>query len=147
MERELSANRLAQLRELLAKEPDVEVAVLFGSAAAGRLTDESDVDIYLRLARGARWTPDRVRDLRWRLGDAVGRDVELVVEDRHATSVILRREVARRGVLIREARAGAWTGLRADAMIAYADLEPWMRRCGEGVRRAILAAEERSSSG
>ncbi len=65
--------------------------------------------------------------------------MHLVVEDLDATSVILRREVARTGILLGEARPGAFTQMRARAMIAYADLEPWMRRCGDSVRRAILA--------
>lgn len=136
----LPADRLAELRRVLEQDPSVEVAVLFGSAAAGRMTDQSDVDIFLRLVRGASWSHAELRQRRIELGQILGRDVELIVEDRDDTSVILRREVARKGVLICEASSGAWTRLRAEAMLAYADLEPWLRRCGEGVRRAIARA-------
>jgi predicted nucleotidyltransferase len=137
MERALSAERLDALRRLLEQDPDVEVAVVFGSAAARRLSWDSDVDLYLRLAGGARWTIEHQWQRRRLFADTVGRDVELVIEDRDATSVILRREVARKGRLLFEAAPGAWTRLRAESMIAYADLEPWLRRCGDGVRRAV----------
>jgi len=56
--------------------------------------------------------------------------------------VILRLEVARHGRLLYERRPGAWVELRARAMLAYADLEPWMRRSGEGVRRALALPHE-----
>lgn len=131
-----------RLREIVAADPDVEVAAIFGSAARGRLRAESDVDIYLRLQRGVRWSSRRELLLSAELADAVGREVHLILEDEERTSVILRLEVARHGRLLCEARPGAWVELRARAMLAYVDLEPWMARCGEGIRRALAARVE-----
>lgn len=142
MSPELESERLAALLAVLREDREVEVAALFGSAASGRMRAGSDVDLYLRLAPGARWTPERERERRLCFAEVLGQDVDLVVEDRDATSVILRREVARRGRLLHEAVPGAWTRLKAEAMIAYTDLEPWLRRCGEGVRRAIRRRAE-----
>jgi predicted nucleotidyltransferase len=127
-----------ELTERLRAEQDVDVAVLFGSAARARLHSGSDVDVYVRLRRGARWTSHYVLALASELAGIVKREVDLVVEDLDATSVLLRMEVARHGVLLFERKPGAWTSLRASAFVAHADLEPWMRLCGEGVRRRIL---------
>lgn len=137
MDRTLSEETFARIRDVLQAAPDVEVAACFGSAARGRLRADSDVDIYLRLRRGASWAPQQDLALASELTAAAGREVDLTVEDEERTSVLLRLEVARHGRLLVERRAGAWVDLRARAMLAYADLEPWMRRCGEGVRRVL----------
>ena len=42
------------LAALFRAQDDVDVAVLFGSAAKGRLRPDSDVDLYVRLRPGAR---------------------------------------------------------------------------------------------
>lgn len=130
---------LAKLRDVLDAQADVEVAVLFGSAAVGRLAQHSDVDVYLRLRPGVRWSPQHVEAVTLALDHATRREVDLVVEDRDATSTLLRMEVARHGRLVLERHSGAWTALRADAMVDYADLEPFVSRCGAGIRRRVRA--------
>lgn len=130
---------VARLRELLEAEPDVDVAALFGSAAAGRLGPESDVDVYIRLAPGAHWSAEQREALTLKLERGLHRDVDLVVEDRDETSTLLRLEVARHGQLVLERHPGAWTNVRATAMVDHADLEPLMARCGAGVRRRLRA--------
>lgn len=137
MNRTLPEETFARIRDVLLAAPDVEVAACFGSAARGRLGPDSDVDIYVRLRRGAAWSGQQERALIPELSAAAGREIDLTVEDEDRTSVILRLEVARHGRLLFERRPGAWVDLRARAMVAYADLEPWMRRCGEGVRREL----------
>lgn len=126
------------IRRCLSAFPEVEVVVLFGSTAAGRQRPASDLDLYLRLRPGSRWSLGDRLELAAELSAAVGREVDLVVED-ETTSVILRREVANRGRPIYEARPGAWVELRAAASIAYADLEPYLRRIGEAVRARARA--------
>ncbi len=125
-----------QLGRLASGRPEVEVLALFGSFATGRERPDSDVDLYLRLRPGARW------DLKTRLEFAAEasricrREVDLVVED-EGTSVILRREVAGRGRPLFEAHPGAWADLRARAVLAYLDLEPYMRLTGAAIRAAV----------
>jgi predicted nucleotidyltransferase len=142
MTRTLPDQAIARIRDVLQADPDVEVAALFGSAARGRLHAGSDVDVYVRLRPGAAWSPHRELSLASDLSEAAGREVDLTIEDEERTSVILRLEIARHGRLLTERRGGAWVDLRARAMLAYADLEPWMRRCGEGVRRALASRVE-----
>lgn len=125
----------SRIAALLASRKEVEVAVLFGSAAAGALRPDSDLDLYLRLRRGSGLALRQQLDLAAEISDIAGREVDLVVEE-PTTSVILRREVAARGRALYESRAGAWTDLRAEAMLAYLDLEPYLRRIGASVREA-----------
>ena len=112
---------------------EVDVVALFGSAARGRAQPDSDLDLYVRLRLGARWTLAERLALTADLSAAVRREIDLIVED-ESTSVILRREVANHGRPLFEARLGAWTDLRAAASLAYSDLEPYLRRIGEAVR-------------
>jgi uncharacterized protein len=142
MNRTLPEETLARIRDVLQAASDVEVAAYFGSAARGRLRADSDMDVYVRLRHGASWLPQQELSLVAELSAAAGREVDLTLEDEERTSVILRLEVARHGRLLFERRAGAWVDLRARAMLAYADLEPWMRRCGEGIRRVLASRLE-----
>jgi predicted nucleotidyltransferase len=142
MNRTLAEETFARLRDVLQADPDVEIAALFGSAACGRLRAGSDVDIYVKLRKGASWSPHQELSLASELSAAAGREVDLTLEDEERTSVILRLEVARHGLLLCERCRGAWVELRARAMLAYADIEPWMRHCGEGVRRVLASRLE-----
>lgn len=66
---------LGRLRRALRTEPNVRLAVVFGSMARGDRAARSDVDILVALADGA---SGKVADLSRRLGDAVDRNVQLV---------------------------------------------------------------------
>lgn len=66
---------LCDARKALRTEPNVRLAVLFGSVAAGRDAPGSDVDILVVLADPS---ASRVAELTGRLERRVGRDVQLV---------------------------------------------------------------------
>lgn len=125
------------LRAVVAADPDVEVAAVFGSSARARNTAASDVDIYVRLRPGTRWSTDRAATLSRALEAAARAEIDLVVEDRNETSTILRMEVARHGVLLFERTPGGWTSVRAEAMVDYADMQPFMDRVGQGIRHRV----------
>jgi predicted nucleotidyltransferase len=122
--------------------PAIEVLLLFGSAARGQLRASSDVDLYLRLARGHAF--DRAEQERF-AGEAsriCRREIDLVVEG-PSTSVILRREVAARGRPLFERTQGAVHALRVEAVRAYVELEPQLRKIGAAIRaRAVRSGQE-----
>ncbi|MBK7582361.1 MAG: nucleotidyltransferase domain-containing protein [Myxococcales bacterium] len=135
--------RLAALAEAW---PEVDLLMLFGSAASGRLGSESDVDLYVRLAHD---TPrDQAHEERFLAAavHACHREVDLVVET-PAISVILRREVAAHGRPLFERTARSAHQFKVDAIRAYVDLEPQLRLIGAAIRaRAVkegAAATER----
>ncbi len=81
---------------------DIVLAFLFGSAAAGRVTPASDLDIALLF----RETPsrERVEDIRAGLEQATGREVDLVLLN--DASPIIRMQVLKKGIpLVRRGRA------------------------------------------
>jgi predicted nucleotidyltransferase len=66
---------ISTLREALRTEPNVRMALLFGSAARGTDTAASDVDLLVRLTDPGL---DRTIDLETKLADMTGRRVDVV---------------------------------------------------------------------
>lgn len=102
---------LSGLRGALRTEPNVRLAVLFGSTARGDDHATSDVDILVDLRDPSR---SGMFDLQARLGDAVTRDIDLVrLHDAQQQSWLL-AEILQDGRVLID-RDGAWPALSADA--------------------------------
>jgi predicted nucleotidyltransferase len=99
---------LSTLREALRTEQNVRFALLFGSAATGGDTPESDVDVLVDL-RNASF--ERVVDLGTKLTRLVDRPVDLVeLKDAEAEPSFLAQAVGDGRVLVD--REDQWSGLR-----------------------------------
>lgn len=116
---------------------DLELAVVFGSAASGRLRPGSDVDVFIRLDPRGPLSPDRRAELEGALSSALRREIDLVVES-PSTSVVLRREIAANGIAVHERSTGAFKRFVVDAIHAYVDLEPQLRLFAEATRARAL---------
>jgi predicted nucleotidyltransferase len=103
---------LERLRAVLRTEPNVRVAVVFGSLARGDETPDSDVDLLVELGDGS-WA--RRQALNTRLERALGRPVELVVLDQveHQNPSLL-LDALRDGRVVAE-RDQRWTALKRRA--------------------------------
>lgn len=125
---------LTALRRALRTEPNVRLAVLFGSAARGDDRPDSDVDVLVGLEDAG---PLRTAALAERLSAAVGRQVELVrVRDAERNPVLLAGALRDGRVLVD--RDGLWVRLRA----RRAELEiAAERRLAEGRDRALAALD------
>jgi predicted nucleotidyltransferase len=100
---------LRSLRAALRTEPNVRLAVLFGSMATGQESENSDIDLLVVLRDPA---AAAVAALAQRLSDRVGRDVQLVrLEDAERSAILMADALAQGRVLID--RDGAWPRLRA----------------------------------
>lgn len=100
---------VSALRAALRTESNVRFALLFGSAATGADTPESDVDVLVDLRDGSLV---RVLDLAAKLTRLTGRSVDLTqLEDAEAEPSFLAEAVADGRVLVD--REGLWPGLRA----------------------------------
>jgi predicted nucleotidyltransferase len=126
------------LSEHASRWPEVEVLVLFGSGASGKLADTSDLDLYVRLAHGAPFDPEAERRFRDGAERTSKREIDIVIE-RPETSVILRREVAAKGRVLFERRPGAARQFVVDAIRDYVDLEPYLSRIGAAIRARAIA--------
>lgn len=114
---------LETLREALAGQPEVELAVLFGSTARGSDGAHSDLDLGLRLDPA---TPAARREAADAAVRAAGREVD--VTDLDSAPPLLRFQIARDGVLLVEREPHAWTRFKARAMVDWWDWAPTARR-------------------
>jgi predicted nucleotidyltransferase len=115
-------SRQKRLIEALAEFPQVELAVLFGSAAREEASPGSDVDIGVRTTDGA----GTLHRLEAPLARAVGCAVDLVPLDE--SPPLLRFEIARDGKVLVERKPHAWSDFRARAMLDWWDWAPIARR-------------------
>ncbi len=100
---------LNELRGALRTEPNVRLAVLFGSVAVGRDAPGSDVDVIVVLADPS---AIRVAELTGRLERRIGRDVQLVrLQDAERAPDLMAGVLGEGRVLID--REGRWEQLKA----------------------------------
>ncbi|MEJ7797944.1 MAG: nucleotidyltransferase domain-containing protein, partial [Solirubrobacteraceae bacterium] len=89
---------LRELRDALRTEPNVRLAILFGSQAAGTATDRSDLDLLVALVDGS---ASRVAELTGRLERRTSRDVQLVrVQDAEHAPILMADALEHGRVLI-----------------------------------------------
>jgi predicted nucleotidyltransferase len=125
---------LRALRDALRTEPNVRLAILFGSQATGAATARSDVDLLVALADGS---ASRVAELAGRVERRVGRTVQFVrLEDAERSPLLLADVLERGRVLVdREGhwqelqpQLNAWQARAAEAEVPLADAMPDLNR-------------------
>lgn len=98
---------LSGLRQALRTEPNVRLAVLFGSVARGDDEHDSDVDVLVDLRVGD-WL--RMAELEERISEAVARDIRLLrLADAQSEATLLGEVLADGRVLLD--REDQWSGL------------------------------------
>ena len=113
---------LRELRDALRTEPNVRLALLFGSQAAGTATERSDVDLVVALADP---TASRVAELAGRLERRIRRNVQLVrLEDAEQVPVLMADVLERGRVLVD--RDGRW-------QLLLSELASWRSRADHDV--------------
>jgi predicted nucleotidyltransferase len=127
---------LRALRGALRTEPNVELAVLFGSTAIGTAGERSDVDIVLAVTDPG---VGRIAETSERISRRVGREVQLVrLADAEASPMLMDEIISRGRVLID--RHHRWPALR-DAAPA------WRRRARRGENLLAASAPESGWTG
>ncbi len=132
----MDATRFRGLADALARGPALRLAVLFGSAASGRLRADSDVDVAI-LPRDPDLPLRTELELQTALTRACGREVDLVRLD-HATTLLL-WEVARTGRPLLEVEPKEFARFRARAAAEWADFAPAYARAGEVFRQRLAS--------
>lgn len=122
---------LRMLRTTLRTEPNVRLAVLFGSAAAGGDREDSDLDVLVILGDAS---IGRLADLAGRLSHRLGRDVQLVRLDDARQSPVLMADILEQGRVLID-RDGRWPAL-------YAVATRWRRRARREERALPEAMDE-----
>jgi uncharacterized protein len=119
------------LREVLAEDPHVAYALLFGSRARGSAHAASDVDVAIGVTGGRRLAPLELGDLVSRLEQACGRSVELLVLDEAPPAVAYR--VFRDGRLLVANDHRALVERKTRAILEYLDFRPLEQLAVSGV--------------
>jgi predicted nucleotidyltransferase len=125
---------VARLRDLPDVVSDVELVVLFGSAAMGRASARSDVDVAVRTMG-----PADLDDLYRVLAPRVGSD-RLDLVDLRRASPLLMMEVARHGHVLFERRPGVFRQFQSLASRRYCDTSK-LRRAQRRAIQVFLARE------
>jgi len=127
---------LERLRAVLAGNPLLALAVLFGSRASGSPRPSSDFDVGI-LPRDGAFSLRQELELAALLSGSVGHEVDVVRLDRD--DPLLGREVARAGICLFEAQAGAFAAYRATAMSLWIDFEETIAPHREKFLRRLAA--------
>jgi predicted nucleotidyltransferase len=110
---------LTRLRSLLRTEPNVALAVLYGSYATGQARPDSDVDLLVELRDD---DVRRLADLSGRLSTALGRDVQTVRLTDARRSLALLRDILAQGRVLVD-REGKWPTLKRNEARVRRDVE------------------------
>lgn len=116
----------AEIRAVLAKHPEVHLAILFGSVARGEERPESDVD--LAVDRGLPLGPEEKMELISALAIATGRSVDLI--DLHTIGEPLLGQVLKDGILLVGDRAD-YARLISKHVFEATDFLPYRQRIFE----------------
>jgi uncharacterized protein len=119
---------LRALRASFRTEPNVRLAVLFGSRAIGTDDERSDVDVLVALQDPS---VSRLAELAERLSRGIGREMQLVRLSEAETSPVLMSDVIDQGRVLID-RADLWSALQERA--------PRWQRLARGVERSSAAA-------
>jgi predicted nucleotidyltransferase len=133
-----------RLQAFCAEQPDVRLAILFGSLAQREATDNHvgarfDSDLDLGVAGDAPLTPHRKKILIESLGTAFGRPVDLVdLQNAHGT---LLRRVLTTGTLVYAPDRSLYATLIRRHLYEQADFMPYRRRILSARRQRWLDDE------
>ena len=118
----------------------VDFAVLFGSAATGRLLPVSDVDVGIYTTR--KISLEELGELIGRLEKAAGRPVDVVVvNDLPRVNPPLAFESVVRGRLLFARNMSRYIEFKARCMMAYMDTEYLRRMVDEAFRRRVATGD------
>lgn len=120
------------LTAALQSDDRIRLAVIFGSAARGTSSSQSDIDVgVLGLP------PGDLPKTAVRLARVAGREVDLI--DLASAPPLLRVEIARDGVLLVARPQHLWADFRGQALIDWWDWAPLARRFGAAAMARLNA--------
>ncbi len=112
---------LTKISKVLAKQPHIAFAFLFGSQASGKATGESDVDLAIYFEDGN--VPDVLTtiDFKEEIAAQLSKDIDFVVLN-HANPIV-RMQVLKKGQLIFAHDPKALSRFFVNTVMAYDDLK------------------------
>jgi predicted nucleotidyltransferase len=114
---------ITTVAECLAAHPDIHLGIVYGSASAGTMRADSDVDVAV-LADEPLSLEARL-DIILELSLALGREVDVL--DLHPAHGLILRQILTKGTVALKRSTAAYARLMKRMLLDYADMEP-MRR-------------------
>lgn len=114
----------AQVKKFLFAEPGLRLAILYGSAATGKMRADSDVDIAVLFDRPM--TAEQKMMLKSRLESELQREVDLV--DLFSLSGTILKQVLHKGRVLIQTKQGARAELIQRMIYNQADMMPYVSR-------------------
>jgi predicted nucleotidyltransferase len=114
----------ARVKEILHAEQGLKLAILYGSAATGKMRTDSDVDIALLFDRPL--DAKRKMELISNLESALRRNVDLV--DLFSLSGTILKQVLRKGCVLIQTKPGELATLVRKMIYNQADMMPYVSR-------------------
>lgn len=100
-----------RIKELLidffSNKTDVLLVILYGSIAAGRETDKSDVDI--AIAGKNLFKPEQIMELNLKLSELLGREVDII--DLNSTEGTILTQIITKGIIIKKQDTSLYASL------------------------------------
>ena len=124
----------------IADEPDVHLAVLFGSGAPGVLLPDSDLDLGVK----GPMSSDRLSALAVALSRRAGRQVDLASLD--DAPPLLRFEIARSGMVLLERGPHLFVDFKARAFVDWWEWAPYARRFASAAAARLKATNDRGAA-
>ena len=128
------AEILHSVCDVLRRQPDIDLAYVFGSFAQGRQTPASDIDV--AVAAQAPMDPRRRLALNDAIASAAGRPVDLV--DLHRAGPLVLTQALTRGKRIVKRDSGVLARLLVKMWYLNADLMPLVRMIQDTRRKRFL---------
>ena len=125
---------LDAVRDVLLRHPDIELACVFGSAAKGRHTSTSDIDV--AVAAQEPISARRRLAMNDEIASATGRPVDLV--DLHRAGPLLLTQALTKGKRIVKRDSGVLARLMVKMWYLNADLMPLVRMIQDTRRKRFL---------
>ena len=122
------------LRAVLSRYPDVQLCIVFGSAASGRASPDSDLDI--AVAAPQPLTAGRHLELIEAFSAATNREIDLI--DLMAVSGPILRQALSTGVVVENRDKGLYARLISRMLFNQADMMPYYDRILRERRKRFL---------
>lgn len=125
---------MALLKAELGLFPEIKIGLLYGSAARGRLTRDSDLD--MAVAGASRLDSSAYANIKMHLSDVTRRDIDLL--DLQAVSGIILREALTTGKIVLMRDRQLYGDIIRRMLFNQADMMPYYHRILRERREAFL---------
>jgi predicted nucleotidyltransferase len=115
---------IKRIKSILNDVPGLQLAILYGSAATGRMRKDSDVDIALLFDRPI--SAQQKMELRSHVESELRHDVDLA--DLYALNGTILKQILTKGLVLVQSKPGVLAGLVQRMIYNQADMMPYVTR-------------------